>query len=490
MTSSSRLFYKTITGLILILSFFIAFSGNVLSAASREDIHTKLIHTARKASVSIRAKLFVGAYNTSNGWQGSGFIVNKKEGIIVTNAHIAKAPSITDYIIEFHDGQKKPGKLLYYDLYRDFALLKFDVSGIQNSVEQIDFNKDGPNENEFVFVVSNSEGRGFSFHQGYVSDIFTTSGHMSQHSYNININTRAGASGSAVLNKEGKCLGITYAGSESYSIALNIDYVKDAVNAFLVNKKYKRQTTGLIYSIKSLSDMLMHRNLDQKVADDYIKKFPKARGKIIAVRSTIGGYDTGLEPGDFIWSVNDKIVGPDLYHLDRIIDNFNGNSIKFEVYRDGNKKVVNVNLFDVDKNKVKRMLKFAGATFFESDDLVSRISGNRQNTIGVCSVDSNSPFASHFSFMRDVTMARILSLNGNNVTDFKSLVTTLKKIKDKKYVELSFINYVPYETYGRTVVLDHEKITADLVLNPADNKFQIFEFDEKKMEWVDNTQKY
>ena len=99
-------------------------------------------------------------------------------------------------------------KVAYYDHYADFAILKINPQELPEQVEKIEFSNKEPSLGDEVFIVGNTEDQGFSFHSGYLSDLFDINGQMPQGSYVINMNTTGGASGSPVINSESKAIGI------------------------------------------------------------------------------------------------------------------------------------------------------------------------------------------------------------------------------------------------------------------------------------------
>jgi S1-C subfamily serine protease len=62
-------------------------------------------------------------------WQGTGFIVDAKRGIIATNRHLTST-SPAHIRITFIDGSSTGGKILYYDYYHDFSFVRFDPSSV------------------------------------------------------------------------------------------------------------------------------------------------------------------------------------------------------------------------------------------------------------------------------------------------------------------------------------------------------------------------
>ena len=140
--------------------------------------------------------------------------------------HVVGRASVGTYFVTFHNGQQTEAKLVYYDLYADFAILKIDPKDFPKEIEVVEFTNEIPKLGSDVFIVGNTEGQGFSFHSGYLSDLYEVSGEMPQGSYIINMNSTGGASGSPVLNTDNKAIGVLYGGGKTHSLALKGSYPK------------------------------------------------------------------------------------------------------------------------------------------------------------------------------------------------------------------------------------------------------------------------
>lgn len=84
----------------------------------------KIFTDAEKYTVKIRtSKIHEFVEDSSeSSWSGTGFLVNREKGWILTNAHVSgKAPS--KLYISFKNGKREPAKKVYVDPYLDVAIL-------------------------------------------------------------------------------------------------------------------------------------------------------------------------------------------------------------------------------------------------------------------------------------------------------------------------------------------------------------------------------
>ena len=189
------------TRIVRLLTFTALLLGTqVQPAMGQAPFKQKVIDKAKKAVVTIHGNASLTAYNNAGNWSGTGFLVNKRKGLVLTNAHVAGGAVIGTYYLFFHDGTRADAKVLYYDPWQDYAFLQVDPKAIPRDVTEIKFSTKDPVMNQPAFVIGNNEGKNFSIHTGNVSSIYEIEGLMPQHSIILSLNTKGGSSGSPILN--------------------------------------------------------------------------------------------------------------------------------------------------------------------------------------------------------------------------------------------------------------------------------------------------
>ena len=113
---------------------------------------------------------------------------------------------------------------------------------------------------------------------------------MPQQTYVVNLNARGGSSGSPLLNTKGEAIGLNYGGSDTYGLSLKGSYVMHALEAFKANQLPSRKHIGVLTEVYSLDRANNHRAFPKDVMENYIKNYPDARNKVIAVKSVLTNY--------------------------------------------------------------------------------------------------------------------------------------------------------------------------------------------------------
>lgn len=157
-------------------------------------------------------------YNDKIKGHGSGSIVNKKHGAIITNWHVVQGAKTVGVVIKFQ-GQKPSDSDIYvasvvgYDATRDLALLK--VSGaLPERVNEIPLGTNLPEVGSDVHAIGHPNNFSWTYSKGYVSqlrDNFKWTYEDTKHSANI-IQTQTpistGNSGGPLINNDGQLIGV------------------------------------------------------------------------------------------------------------------------------------------------------------------------------------------------------------------------------------------------------------------------------------------
>ncbi|MCP5369938.1 MAG: serine protease [Rickettsiaceae bacterium] len=449
------------------------------------------IDKLRKSIVTVNSSVALSAYNNSGNWSGTGFIVDGKNGYIITNQHVVGRASAGTYFVTFYNGKEVDAKVVFVDEYVDFAILKINPAEFPIDYEVVALTEEEPELRSRVFIIGNTEGQGFSFHEGYLADLYEISGDMPQGSYIINVNSAGGSSGSPVLNSNNKAIGILYGGGKTHVLALKASYVTHALKAVQNGMSPMRKHIGVITELISLDKAQKHFNFEKNLVTKYISDFPNARNRVIAVRTTLNGSPAQgkLQAGDIIWKINGQVIAADLAKFDLIMNNCKEPNIKLTLIRNGKILEQEIALYSIEDHAITRMLDFAGALFFEADDHFAFLTGAPIGKLSVVNVQTGSSFGvinEYFSQNhKNLYRIQITELDGHKVNDLESLVKVMQDAINKKYVGVRYKNYLPYYTaFNSNLVSAHEELIQSITFDSTYNNPRILTVDRNKMEWI------
>ncbi|KAF8818433.1 S1C family serine protease [Rickettsia endosymbiont of Cardiosporidium cionae] len=448
------------------------------------------IERIKKNVVSIEIIRFVSVDGKNTVASATGFVVDIQDGLVVTNEHVASDGTIAEYYVRFFTGRKVKATHLYSDLGVDFGVLRVEPSEIPKDLYDIEFDSNVPELQDEVWTVGNTEAKGFSYHEGRISNLYTLSGIPSQASYLVNINTMSGASGSPLFSKDNKLLGIIYAGrgnGSGVAIVLKSFYVKDIIEKLKIGKSPVRNAINAILEISSLDDAVRYNNFPVSVMNEYLNMCPQYLNQVIVAWSANNDEDISSDrilAGDILWSVNDTIIGADLTILEAAMSQSLDGFLDITIYRNGEKLLKKIQLDDLNSTKITKLIRLSGITFSlgkgytqGKDVILFESNYSLSHRIGI------APRSVVFYCPDYGWLLHLKSIGSKEISSIDDAIFALMQIKNKS---ASFINVVPYNisTQYRAQLISNDEITLDLEIQKLNHEFSLFTYDSNIFDWV------
>ncbi|HAR6660471.1 TPA: trypsin-like serine protease [Staphylococcus aureus] len=284
---------------------------------------------------------------------GSG-VVYKKSGdtlYIVTNAHVVGDKE--NQKITFSNNKSVVGKVLGKDKWSDLAVVKATSS--DSSVKEIAI---GDSNNlvlgEPILVVGNPLGVDFkgTVTEGIISGLnrnvpidFDKDNKydMLMKAFQIDASVNPGNSGGAVVNREGKLIGVVAAkismpNVENMSFAIPVNEVQKIVKGLETKGKIDYPDVGV--KMKNIASL----NSFERQA---VKLPGKVKNGVVVDQVDNNGLadQSGLKKGDIITELDGKLLEDDLRFRQIIFSHKDDlKSITAKIYRDGKEKEINIKL--------------------------------------------------------------------------------------------------------------------------------------------------
>jgi serine protease Do len=280
---------------------------------------------------------------------GSGFVIDAKEGIIVTNNHVISGAD--DIEVNFQDGVRLKATLLGKDTKTDLAVLKVDPA--KHKMTAVAFgDSDKMRIGDWVMAIGNPFGLGGTVTLGIVSAVNRD---INSGPYDDYIQTDAainrGNSGGPLFNMAGEVIGINTAiispsgGSIGIGFSIPSKLASEVVDQLRKYGETRRAWLGVRI---------------QQVTDDIADSLGmgQARGALVAGIVKGGPVDNGsIEPGDVIVKFDGQDV-KEMRDLPRIVaEDEVGKTVDVVVVRKGKEQTVKVKLGrleDQDENAGKK----------------------------------------------------------------------------------------------------------------------------------------
>ena len=261
----------------LFLPLFLFLSFAQLGASDMRDFEQEIIKVSEKAKKSVASikveiteqqrmrdpffDFFFGnptqPRNRKSQAQGSGFVIDDKEGLVVTNNHVVQKAEKIEVMI---DGKTFSAKLIGTDPHTDVGLIKIEEFK-KGEIQELKFaDSDKIKVGSFAIAIGNPFGLSNSVTFGIVSAKGRSG--MRVTDYEDFIQTDAainpGNSGGPLLNVEGEVIGMNTAilsqsgGYMGIGLAVPANMVKDITQQLKSGKKIQRAMMGIV--IQELND--------------------------------------------------------------------------------------------------------------------------------------------------------------------------------------------------------------------------------------------
>lgn len=275
---------------------------------------------------------------------GSGIIISE-DGYILTNNHIVASSSSESYyevseatkitVTLFNDETKYEAKIVGTDEQTDLAVIKIEKTDLSKA-EFAD--SDNIKVGEFAMAVGNPLGMQSSITCGVISAVnreVTDSDGKKFTLIQTDAAINSGNSGGALVNSEGKVIGINTlklsgTGIEGMGFAIPINSTTDITSQLIQYSKVKRPYIGI--SGMDLNEQTAKAN--KLVAGIYVK----------AVDDFSAGEKAGIKIGDVIIEADGKAVST-MDELNSIKNAHQiGDEMKIKINRDGQEKELTIKL--------------------------------------------------------------------------------------------------------------------------------------------------
>ncbi|KAI8908791.1 trypsin-like cysteine/serine peptidase domain-containing protein [Powellomyces hirtus] len=331
-------------------------------------------NTIEKAITSIVSIRFsqVAAFDTDgpDTSEASGFVVDAKKGLILTNRHVACAGPFVGEAV-FHDHEEVDVFPVYRDPVHDFGILKFDPSKIRYMpVNEIELAPSLAHVGLDIRVVGNDAGEKLSILAGSISRLDRNAPEYGELTYNdfntfylqAAASTSGGSSGSPVLSIEGKAVALQAGGHmrAATDFFLPLDRVARALKFVQAGKPVPRGT---------IQTQFMHRPFDEvrrlgflESTEAYIREIMPTEVGMLVAETVVpkGPASAFLEEGDILLSINGQYMTKFVL-LETILDDSVGKEVTVKVQRGGQDMEFVITVQDLHSITPDRYLEVGGA---------------------------------------------------------------------------------------------------------------------------------
>ncbi|KAI3863698.1 hypothetical protein MKW98_031290 [Papaver atlanticum] len=312
----------------------------------------------------------------------TGFVVDKKRGIILTNRHVVKpGPVVVEAM--FVNMEEIPVYPIYRDPVHDFGFFRYDPGAVKFlSYEEIPLAPEVASVGLEIRVVGNDSGEKVSIQAGTIARLdrdapkYTREGYNDFNTFYMQAasGTKGGSSGSPIIDLQGRAVAMNAGGMKNESATayfLPLERVVRALN-FIQKSKDSSGCGWKAVTIPrgTLQVTFLHKGFNEtrkfglKSETEQMVRHASPAGEtgMLVVESLVpdGPAHKQLEPGDILVRVNGEVITQFL-KLETILDNCVDQKIDLFIQRGDISVTVNLLVQDLHSVTPNSFLEVSGA---------------------------------------------------------------------------------------------------------------------------------
>lgn len=395
-------------------------------------------------------------------YQGTGFVVDRSRGIILSNRHMVKPGPVTATAV-FGNYEEVSLKQDFYDPVHDFGFFRYDPAKIKFAeVEEIELFPQGAKIGLDIKVCGNDAGEKLSIASSTLSRLDREAPDYGSGYNDFNINyfqaasgTTGGSSGSPVLDLNGRAIALNAGGRKDSASAffLPLEPIVRALKYVQEGTKVPRGTIQTEF-IHSSYDELRRIGLPEEVENQFRERNPNDTGLLLIARLLPEGpgYDAGMAVGDVLVECFEESFGhrfiDDFHSLSEIIDESVGKEVTFTMYRAEQRKDITITIQDLYSITPNTFVEVGGAVLHPLSYQLARLSF----------IPCKGLFVASSGIFYDTGLSGgflITQLEGKPVESLQSFLKIYLSIEDGKKVEFKYLILRGYTELSGIVEIDH-----------------------------------
>ena len=365
----------------------------------------------------------------SGNFTGSGFIISNSGSsrrLVATCAHVAPLSSHA-VNLEFNNGFRAKGKVVYTDHCHDLSFIEFFDE--QNLVvhQGFEFEKD-VNDFELLTLIGGNEGYKSYIANGLVADTHILIDDRNTIGIQTSIPSAGGTSGSPIFNEDGKIVGMHIAATERCGFEMKIDIILDALDRFMMG--VDKLESGITFEYENKYKLIQAGLITE---EDNLNYFSQ-HSKILIIKDVDIHYEnySHLLPGDIVLKINNKLIS-NAFDAEKELNDSPNLVADILVKRNGNLIDKKIKLKNAVDENTATIFQWEDATFQDTNITTRRYYSIKEEGVLLSKYKPGSSFSrvgNSSSKINGGKGALITHVNGiriKNLSDFRAVLNETRK---------------------------------------------------------------
>ena len=402
------------------------------SALVRADSASQWVETIERVADSVVSLEIASDRPFDSFSQGistaTGFVVDAKKGIILTNRHVVGSGPIKARAT-FQNQERLDLVPLYRDPVHDFGFLQYDPRQLEYiQPKALSLRPEKARRGLNIRVLGSDGGEQLSILAGTIARVDRPAPRYNRYSYNdyntfylqAASSTSGGSSGSPVIDIQGDVVALNAAGNNgtASSFYLPLDRVVYALEHLQKNRPIARGTLKTLFNFQPFHT-LRRIGLTAREESNLRQAQPKTRGMLVVGQVIVGGVAAKqLLEGDILIGIDGKRI-VNFVELEAFLDNHVGKTVRVSVQRQGVNQLFDIRVADLNALQPMALVEVGGAVLYDVTPQMARATNKPQQ--GVYLADRGYMF-SRSNMPNGAIISSINNRPINNLVDFISLL--------------------------------------------------------------------
>ena len=442
-----------------ILAAAVLLLSNTAVFAAEDTEWTATLERISSGVVSIRVdatRAFDTEWNTSS--QATGFVVDAKRGIILTNRHVVTPGPVTAEAV-FRNNEEVRLTPIYRDPVHDFGFFRYDPAELQYiEPAELPLVPDGAGIGKEIRVIGNDAGEQLSILAGTIARLDRKAPIYGRGKYNdfntfyyqAASGTSGGSSGSPVVNIDGEVVALNAGANSSAasSFFLPLDRIDRALRELQAGSDVSRGTLQTTFQSKAF-DELRRLGLTPETEKRARTKNDEQTNMLTVGNVIPGSKAAGnLAAGDILIGINGKLI-TEFVPLEAILDSHVGQEIEIDVERGGKHIVSKIVVDDLHAITPDEYIELG-------DGIVNKLSYQQARHYNR---QPNGVYVANPGYLLSKAAiprgAVIIEMDGEAIDDLDDFEAALNELADGERSKVRFVNMeTPQNSTVRLLEMD------------------------------------